>query len=831
MKRILTSLLFAFAFWTLDGCVMDTKTGDAARNDSTQVTATGARKPRTPKVAYTAFDSLVYITILGSGPGEENQYWIHRDGKLLEAPNHRVTDTGTHVYVLRDSLTEAGTHTYDVQYGRNLDSLSDKSPDYAYAYAGHSRSGQVRLSLTQEQLVMVGIYPPRDEVISFFVVERKVGSRGKETALDTVELASSGFPAFLDTSLVAEDSWVFYRVRGVDAISETPLPASPWDSIQLKNSVWKYLPSVDLRIADREVQATLANPLSYTGNGISRYFLYRNSTSAKAGAIRVDSMTIAGQYALSALRDQPDSGDYFYWVDARDPWGRVSARSAPKAVHFSGHPMGPDIGNIQVNTSLITIQPVPDPEARFYILERAQDTAKDVKVVDTLPVAQAYPFNTYFTDRPIPDGFYYYRIASLRISGERTDPGRWRRSDFFHFNPLYITLDAVIVNRGDRVQSNINRSPDYFHVLYRSKSPGGLDTLAVDTLEFSNPSSDLEDIPPPGIWYYRVVRYLTAPYDNGTVYRSVSTRIEFTGKPVGPSVVSLTVYAMRIDIGIIPDPDGLAVILERSADGKDWTAADTVSSAIPNYGILRDRPPTDGFWNYRARTVRKDMSVTEPGTSLRTSTAFTFGTQYANTLNATIENRGTRVECAMNSVYYSVLYLMRSAKPGWADGSRVDSLRYPYAEILNDTPAKGVYYYWVQREPEIQGQDGPIYRSQPVKIEFTGSPEITGLTKGSGSVQIAYPGQSVSDTVEIYRSAGAPDDLKSFALLAAVNGTGYAGSYNDNTVGNAAVFYHYRLAVIRGGVRSELGAVKSIFYDPAPPQGISQGLIKQAGGL
>lgn len=828
MKRILSFLIFIFAFSSFDACVTDSKSSD---KDTTTVDPTGARKPRAPQVAYQAYDSLVFISITGNGAGEENLYWIYRDDKLLEQPVHRKTDSGTDVYILKDSLAETGVHKYTVQYGLKADALSGKSPEFAYDYEGHSRSGLVRTELTAEQLVGVTVAQAAGEVVGAFIIERKVGSGGAVTALDTIVAGSVNFPFYLDTALVIDDVCLYYRVKALDAITEEFLPASPWDSIQVKNKVWKYVPVAGYQTTQDGVQVTVGNPLSYRDNGGAYYYLYRNATTVKTGKTKVDSVPISSLFVGLSMHDLPDSGAYYYWVESIDPWGRPSARSTPTLVRFTGKAMGPQVSIQQMDQSSIVIQPIPIQDAVAYIIERSQDTAKAPLVIDTLGTTTYFPYNPSFVDHPTKDGFYYYRAIALRADGETSDPGPWMRTSYFHYDPVYGQIQASIVNRGNRVLAQMDHNADYYYVLFRSKSATGPDTLAVDTLRYSDFSQELSDVPPVGTWYYRVIEYPTNQNNGNGGYRSSYVRIEFTGKPAGPAIASLTVGSARIDITLNLDPEALAYILERSVDAKAWTVADTVSASDIAYTQAHDRPATNGFWYYRARVVRNDMSVSEPGTPMRTPSEFIYGPQIDNTLNVYMENVGTRVEFPMYPAYSYVFYLLRSDKPDWKDGIRVDSLKYmDLANRLKDVPPKGAYYYWVERVSVYPAQEGNLSRSMPIKVDFSGAPAIGALTKTAQGIQVFYPAPNGTDSLEIYRSSGKPDDLKSFELVATVGHSFNETLWLDMSVAKTSGFYHYRLAVKSGGTRSDLGAAKSIYFEPSTDQ-INNGLIKKSAGL
>ncbi|MEO6097169.1 MAG: hypothetical protein ABIW76_16425 [Fibrobacteria bacterium] len=812
MKRILSlvSMLAVFAaLGSFNACVTDSKSNDGSDTAVTEA----LRKPRAPKVTYSVYDSLVLITIIGSKAGEESSYWIRRDGNLLEQPAHQNGPGGDDVYVLRDTLSVKGSHTYTVQYGISEKNLSDKSPEFVLDFSGHSRSGIVRCALTTEQLVRLSVSAPSDEALGVFIVERKVGGAGSIQVLDTVSFDSQAGGGFVDTSLVAEDAWLYYRVRALDLVTEEFLPPSPWDSILVKNKVWKYIPLPGFMINENGVHVSLANPLAYPDNGSAYYYLYRGAKADRSAGSKVDSLPITSLSLNASLNDQPDSGEYFYWVDARDPWGRISPRSTPKPVLFTGRPQGPAVFILRMEQGTVVLQPAQDPMAETYILQRSLDTARGVQSIDTMVISPMYRVLETFVDHPTTDGFYYYRVITIRVDGLPSDPGPWARTAYFHYEPFYTLIYIPVVNRGDHVTAKMDRLPDYYHVLYRARTATGLDTLAVDTLRYSDGDSELKDTPPVGTWYYRVVRKAANENGGSGLYRSQTTRIEFTGKKVGPTIVGLVVGTSYIDISITFEPEALACIFERSQDGKAWTAFDTVS--VLNLGNLRDRPPADGFWYYRARSVSVDMSVSEPGAAMRTYTTYTYTGQYLTSLNAYVENKGTRLEFPFYPEYGYVLYLFRSDKPDWKEGNRVDTLNYMDAEtLLRDTPPKGVYYYWVEREPVASNANTLIHRSRPIKVDFTGTPAITALQAYLKGIEITLPYIAAEDTLEIHRSTGKPEDLKSFERIATLPGSPVWFTYLDTTMGTASGFYHYRIAVRSKGGLSDLSAVKSIYFEP-----------------
>jgi hypothetical protein len=823
MKKLLAILFLLSNIGLFQACVTDSgKTATAtAKIDTVTVTVIKGLNhiPRTPKVSYTTFDSLVFITIQGTGAGDEELYWIRRDGKLLEQPRHISQDSGQHDYFLADSLDSIGTHTYYVQYGLYSDSLSEKSPAYIYEYTGHSKSGSVRLLNVAASPVSGYFLPPLDKVIKKVILERRIGKDGKTAAVDTFPVVQSIFTPFTDSGLVAEDAVLYYRVRAMDALTETYLDPSPWDSIEVKNKVWKYIPALQVSVSAGKVEAVVTNPLGNDDNGKAFYFLYRNGTAAMEGKSQVDSLPLSAAMLAIKMHDHPDLGEYYYWLEARDPWGRISARSIPKSIRVTGRLAGPEITLFQVGGASIQIQANSEIWAESYILERTQDTTKAARAIDTLNTkGERTPIVDFF-DRPSDDGYYYYRIIAIGSDDEHSDPGAWKRSAFFRYQITYTELSVSVVNLGKLVEAWVpDKSSEYYYVLRRYKSTVSTEATDVDTLAFSDTATVLRDKPAPGTWYYRVFRYasLSKGMENGAIPRSDLARIEFTGKPVGSAITSINVTSTRIELYVVADPEALAYVLERSPDGKEWATADTVSAGATIGTLMRDRPPTNGFWSYRIRNIGKDLTASGPGTPMRTLTAFSYAPIVVNNLSASIANLGFQVECLISESYsYSYTYtLMRGTSTDPSTGVRVDTLGYPsYYSALTDTPPLGTYYYWVERTSTYPS-DLALYRSVPVRIVFNGSPDITNLTSDNGAVQVGYPRAHYDeDTLLIFRSTGNPDDLDSYSLLTSVPGDAYPRTYLDRTVGQGSGFYHYRLALRSNGVTSDLGGVKSIYYE------------------
>lgn len=806
MLNRLPALLFIAVAAFLQGCLTGDGDDPADKVDFP--------RPNVPVVTYLHEDSLTIIRIRANRLGEERFYWIYRDGKLLDAPTWTGVDASLPGnYTLVDSVQKPGTYAYSVRYGSHRDSLSAPSESHVFRYLGPSPSGRVYLSLTSAGSVEVHHSPGRKSKLRKVVIERKVGADGVSEALDTLETVPGGNSQYLDTALVLEDAYLFYRAEAMD-IGEEWLEPSPWDSIRVENKEWTYLPAAALENQGTDIEVRVVNPLS--GAGPVTYVLYRNDKSAKDGAEKVDSMVYNGSSSVLLADIPSEEGTYYYWTEARDSRGRVSYRSNPVATRYSGRTKGPSLTSLAAGSSYIVIDFQRSAAVQSYIIERAQDTTKTPVAVDTVSTLSGS-----ITDLPPADGYWFYRVISVLTDDEVSEPGDWGRSGYFNYQPSFFQLTARISNRGDRIEATIpSPSTGLAYVLFRSAHPAGRDSQAVDTAYYNSFASvvpTLHDMPDTGTWYYRVEARRTETQSQEQ-YRSELTRVEFTGKPVGPDIQQITVQSTYVNIVYSGTADALAFVLERSPDaGSEWTPVDTMAARAGDNLTTSDRPPSNGFWKYRMRSFLKDLSLTAPGAARRTPTPWSDELAYSNTLAITLLNSGNQVEVSgIFQEFQTVFHLLRSAKGDYTGGMVVDTLPYSgAASPLTDAPAKGTYYYWVEKRYLQNGSfPNTIYRSVPIKAEITGVPEIASLVQEGNTVRIAIPRYPAGDTLEILRSSGKPDDAGSYAKVAESTG-GFSSYYNDNSLeAGKSAFYHYRLVLIHEGKRSDMGGAKSIFFNP-----------------
>ncbi|MDQ3000007.1 MAG: hypothetical protein M3Y08_01910 [Fibrobacterota bacterium] len=819
MKPFLSALLLIAALSTLIGCVTEERSGGDSPYtlDTASVFSNGERKPRIPKVVYKARDTLFLIDVYGLEYGDEKNVWIWRNESLLDQPSNMGPVQGKYQYRLADTLTKPGRYVYYVQYGTRAGFLGGKSPEYIYDFPGHSRSGIVDLEYGEDQLVQIRLSNAPEDLISQAYFERRIGAQGKTEVLDTLFKSGGYNLALVDTAFIPLDTVVHYRAVAMDAFTETWLDPTPWDSVRIRNRTWTYAPYPDYTNLGMEVRVKVDYPLKYSGKAF--YYLYRNTSSSRRGKVKVDSLPMDGSPSTKPLQDAvAEPGSYYYWVEAQDPYGRTSARSTPQELVFTGNYRGPEIRSTIDYTSVVYIETSLHHAASAYILQRAADTTDAVTDVDTLRTADAGSFPS-FSDFPPGEGYWFYRIMVI-VNGKPSDPGEWFKTGFLRLEPYYQRIESPIFNRGVAgVEVSILPYSGARFFLYRKAQATAGDSIVVDSLVDGDGNDRLSDKPPLGTWYYRVYRQVKPFGSSHTIGRSDQVRIDFTGKPVGPPITSLILNGGGIDVVLITDPEALAYVLERSPDtSESWTVADTVSSQVSNKQTLSDRPPRNGFWSYRVRTLTRSFALTDAGPPALTPQSWSYRVSYENTLVATIANRGPHVESNLASTSYG-FYLKRSVAADYSDPFLVDSVEASDTgpRLLKDVPANGVWFYWVESKTST-GTAGSIARTPPIRVQFTGAPEVISLSKHLSSlshgVDIFYSTPALGDTVEIWKSDGKADDLASYELIRK-DGAGSAYYYTDQSVdAKAPAFYHYRLVLKTGGTSTGRGPAKSIYYQP-----------------
>lgn len=820
MRQILCALFLLASSAYLQGCISDSKGGSTVSDsDTSDVFPNGTRKPRMPRVAYRTHDSLVHLRILGTDSREESEYWVYRNDTLREQPLpggwiFEGPDSGSYLYTLTDRLESAGAFRYHVRYGYREPQLSRPSPAFHYFYPGRSPSGSVSLQTGPDQRVLITLAHADSIPVSQAYFERRIGSDGSARALDTVVKSGNEPLRLLDTAFIHLDTMVHYRAVSMHAATETWLAPTPWDSIRVTNRAWGYVPGLSVRNLGNGIRAEILDAIDYSGE--AWYVLYRNDSSTENGKAKVDSVPMRGAATLPLRDSVSQARDLYYWVEAADPYGRISHRSVPERVALTGIPRGPDIPSISVYPSFLKIFSARVVGAGAYVLYRSSSPGRDETMVDTLFTDDPVDGPT-FVDIPPGDGRWSYRLVTL-AGGKASTPGDWKQSEFFRYTPSYSLLHAPMINLGAAgVEATITPMDKARFHLIRSGHKDGSDSLVVDSLAPSDTRITLKDKPPLGTWYYRVVRLEKPSTFSNTIYRTALVEIDFTGKPVGPSIKTLTNYAAGIEVTFPNTPDAIAYVVERSPDtSKAWAVVDTLSVGTTGTPTFNDRPPKDGYWSYRARTLLSNLSLTDPGPATRTPTSWTYRAAYDNSLVASIGNRGPRVECPLTTHMSYGFFLKRSQVSDYSNPTTVDSIHAGAGRnTLEDVPPLGAYYYWVERMPDADQISGSLYRSAPFKVEFTGAPEVISLAKAARGVQIKYVTMALGDTLEVWRGSGSPVDTAAFALVARATAVLYSGGYEDITVdAGKSALYHYHLALRRDGKVTAKGPIKTLYYQP-----------------
>jgi len=186
--------------------------------------------------------------------------------------------------------------------------------------------------------------------------------------------------------------------------------------------------------------------------------------------------------------------------------------------------------------------------------------------------------------------------------------------------------------------------PEFYYVLFRSKSATGPDTwpwilayrISLRSWRMSRrggPGTTGDPVPHEHEQRQRTYRSSFVPH-------RIHRQSRWT------AITSLNVGSTRIDITLTQDPEALAYIIERSADskaGRGGYRGGRGSRVLTGHDRLRHRrllvlPRAHG---------PDDMSISETGNAHAHPSEFVDGPQIDNTLNVYMENVGTRVEFPM----------------------------------------------------------------------------------------------------------------------------------------------------------------------------------------
>jgi hypothetical protein len=810
--------LAAAAMALLVGCLGGSPAPTASYsngNDTAAINPNGTRKDPAPRVSYYTHDSVVTLRIVRSSGGDQNWYWIFRNGELRDQPGYSGRESDGYVYLLSDTVHEGGSYLYTARYGQRISDLGLKSPAFTYVYPGRSPSGTVILSIGTAQSIYVDLMPPPHSGASRARFERRIGADGAIAQLDTMALPDRESVGFRDTGFVPYDTMLYYRGALMDAASEAWLEPTAWDSLRVFNRSWTYVPEIRIENLGLRVRVGILNAMPAESKERAFYFLYRGRTPARGDGTKCDSLP-AASISLKLADTPPDTGTWYYWAEALDPHGRTSPRSEAVPVRISGDPSGPAIEGFSVYSNVITIRARPYENATAYILQRTRDTSASPADADTLTGGDAQ-LDPYFADVPPGDGYWFYRV--IAVAGMRTSlPGAWSRSDYFRREDRYSVLSAPIRNLGEKgVRAELPYPPSRLSVLYRSSSANGADSLAVDSIAPSDTTLLLRDMPPKGAWYYRAYTYPKPVDPNYAISRTAWVRIDYSGKTVGPAITRLDLLGMGIDVRFAFDPDAIAYILERSPDTSGiWTVIDTLSVYASSSLIYSDHPPRNGIWSYRARSLTPDLGVTEPGPSLATEAPWIFRVVFDNSLSVSIANRGDRVECPLTTTSTYGYYFKRGPSADYSDPVTVDSALVGDGDAkMTDVPPKKAWYYWVERMIMPGVNASSILRSVPVRVDFTGAPEVISLSRLTRGIRVEFPSPDPGDTLQIWRSAGEAQDSASYSLAFRTESPGVSEIWIDTlpVAGNAA-FYHYRIILRKPGIATGFGPAKTFYFVP-----------------
>ncbi|MBF0432912.1 MAG: hypothetical protein HQK83_16625 [Fibrobacteria bacterium] len=783
--------------------------------------SSGQRLPRSPETDYIAVGSKVAITVQTKQKDDELNIWIFRNDSLLLPPLYEGGSTSSnYFYQLIDSLDENGTYTYKVHYGFHRDSLSQPPDSFVYVYEKQdSLLGHLNAELSQTtSMGRLYLTLSPDVLVKLLVIERKNGINGEARDIDSILISSiSGDNqiAYTDTSLLSENAMIYYRVKGLDAISEAWLKPTPWDSVEIENKYWKYIPQLLEREVGLKVELYVTNTSSSYNDVM--YYLYRGTTSAADAGTLIDSLDRKTSNTTVFIDTPSDSGLYYYWCIAKRDNGLTSTRSVPLKVQYTGKPEGVGINGISVNNYSSGIRVSGSIDNDFFLsqilFERKVGDAGEVTPFDTVTltsnnssVSSSYDTNTY------KGVTVYYRATGMDAVSEKwLAPTEWENITFDDegIDDVWEYLPQLSLNdQGTEIIISIlDRTSSATYFLYRNTQYAPEGAVLIDSS--NGYTSQYTDIPSEaGTYYYWVIAKSSSDKISP---RSIPKEIEFRAKPWGPLVESISNNYSSMSVRISNYTNAIAFILERAKDTANFTLVDTISTnSNYSYTSYSDIPPDTGYWQYRVKAILNDMSVSEYGKWKKSTSKWTNEVTY-DTYSYTIYNRGTYVQTgslSRSSGY--AYYLYRSPKSDRKDSVLIQKITYNDSKTtMVDTPVVGTYYYWVERT--VEGSM-VIRRSNPTRIEFTNSDPktiIQTITSYSSYVTLSFNSINYGDSLEVWRSTGAPDDINSYQLLDYV--TYSSSSYSDTDV-NQSGFYHYRLVLRESGVRTGWGPTKSIYF-------------------
>ncbi len=506
-----------------------------------------------------------------------------------------------------------------------------------------------------------------------------------------------------------------------------------------------------------------------------RYKIYKSSSQNDWSLL--DSTTSA------AYADTPGvHGIYSYRITSISRYGTESIPTNPVTVNYDGRLDAPEDLTIADHGSLLYLTWDLMEQAAYYNIYRSTSSNGVYNRIDS-------SFSYHYSDRPMPDGRYYYKVTVVGYNG--------LESDFS--NSVGIDFDGVLdpPNSISVVDRGLTVLVDWgyvawagAYVIYRSDDGG---TTYTQIARISTSNFQYTDTPPSaGDYYYK----MAVESMDGTLGPLSAPVLGHCSAnffaPEGVYAQSMGFYVI-VGWNTISGATGYSIYRASNISGDYIEIEDNIQ-----YPTFHDEPPTAGPYFYRVEAFDNNGHR-----SPKSSYAYVYYS--ARPLTPSIYSLSEHG-------YYVLVHWSSS---GYVDSTlvyRATSFNGPYSPQFWATgssgydwpPAAGHYYYKVQTI--YQGITSEL--SDYAHIYFTGvfnaPSNIYGYDAGT-SVSLGWTSVSYAASYDLYRGTS-PDNLT-------LNQTVYTNTATDTPPG-AGTYYYAVLARTRGGLASPLCSPVMVEFTP-----------------
>jgi len=467
-----------------------------------------------------------------------------------------------------------------------------------------------------------------------------------------------------------------------------------------------------------------------------------------------------------------------------------------------------------------------------YVIQRRIEGNPTIETLDTIPNTGWSNYLYTDTIAIYTDKYVYYRqVAQLAATEQWLSPSSWDSilvdNETWNYLPI-MNISRISKNIDFVVTNPVALSFEATYYLYRNSSSSTAGKVLVDSLA-PGQSVGLMDTPASvGTYYYWIE---VEDQWNRRSIRSLPQSVVYTGKLYAPTILSVVpnINNSQITILVLEHDESNEYVLERVRDTTDTPLRiDTVFSIGVSTITFTNTPPQDGFWYYRALVVDAQGNESNLSQWQTTSSEFIYQQQYlAFPLFfpappvPTIENLGDKIASVVTRDSIYSYYLWRSDYSTMEDSILVDSLigNDPSKTEVEDVPAIGTYYYWVERKDAPWERGDNIYRTNVSSaMVFTNNwpgPVLSfysfDVDNNPMNIQARIVSNTYYDVVIFQRTAdtnsiGSEVALDTIDVL--VNGS-YIYSYDIPEVDGT---WFYRAQWVKNGELSEFGGWQSIAW-------------------